>query len=41
MTDESTLREVRELLDFATRLAVEAGDHTLKYFGGVVSHDAK
>ena len=33
--------EIRELLDFATNLAVEAGDVTLKYFGGVVAHDAK
>ncbi|HET9949667.1 MAG TPA: inositol monophosphatase family protein [Longimicrobiales bacterium] len=28
-------------MDFATRLAVEAGDVTLKYFGGLVDHDAK
>ncbi len=34
-------QEVRELLDFATQLALEAGDVTLKYFGGVVDHDAK
>jgi len=33
--------EVRELLDFAIDVAVEAGDLTLRYFGGVVSHDAK
>ena len=41
MTDKPTLQEVRELLDFATQLAIQAGDHTLKYFGGVVHHDAK
>lgn len=33
--------EVRELLDFATDVAMEAGDLTLRYYGGVVSHDAK
>lgn len=33
--------EIRELLDFATELALEAGEVTLKYFGGVVDHDAK
>lgn len=33
--------EIRELLDFATVLALEAGEVTLKYFGGVVDHDAK
>ena len=30
-------KEIRELLDFATTLAHEAGDITLKYFGGVVA----
>ncbi|MGB1779611.1 MAG: inositol monophosphatase family protein, partial [Longimicrobiales bacterium] len=34
-------REIRELLDFATTLAHQAGDITLKYFGGVVASDAK
>ena len=34
-------REIRELRDFATELAVAAGDVTLKYFGGIVDHDAK
>lgn len=33
--------EVRELLDFATTLAHQAGEVTLKYFGGIVDHDAK
>ena len=33
--------EVRELLDFAVDLAREAGDLTLRYFGGIVDHDAK
>lgn len=33
--------EVRELLDFATGIALEAGAITLRYFGGVVDHDAK
>ena len=33
--------EIRELLDFATTLAVEAGGITLEYFGGVVGHDSK
>ena len=41
MTDKPTLQEVRELLHFATQLAIQDGDHTLKYFGGVVHHDAK
>ena len=41
MTDKHTLQEVCELLDFAIQLAIQAGDHTLKYFGGVVHHDAK
>jgi len=36
-----TSDEVRELLDFATELAREAGDLTLKYFGAVVDHEAK
>lgn len=33
--------EVQELLDFATGLALEAGAITLRYFGGIVDHDAK
>lgn len=33
--------EVRELLDFAIGVAKEAGDVTLKHFGGIVEHDAK
>ena len=33
--------EIRELLDYATQLALAAGDVTLKYFGGVVEHDSK
>ncbi len=33
--------QVRELLDFATLLAHEAGALTLRYFGGLVDHDAK
>ncbi len=32
---------MRELLDFATSIAREAGDVTLKRFGGVVDHDRK
>lgn len=34
-------KEVQELLNFATTLALKAGDITLKYFGGVVASDAK
>ncbi len=41
MPDERARAEIRELLDFATTLAKEAGDVTLKYFGGIVDHDAK
>lgn len=33
--------EVKELLDFATELAHEAGDLTLRYFGGLVDADDK
>jgi histidinol phosphatase-like enzyme (inositol monophosphatase family) len=33
--------EVRQLLGFAIELAREAGEVTLRYFGGVVDHDAK
>ncbi|MDA1102238.1 MAG: inositol monophosphatase family protein [Gemmatimonadetes bacterium] len=41
MTEDRSRTEIRELLDFATTLAHEAGAVTLKYFGGVVDHDAK
>jgi len=41
MSDAPNPREVQELLLFATVLAQEAGEITLKYFGGVVGHDAK
>ncbi len=41
MSDQAIRAEVRELLDFATTIALEAGDITLKYFGGIVDHDAK
>jgi len=41
MTDSARRTEVRELLDFATELAQEAGDLTLRYFGNVIEHDAK
>ena len=40
MTSQSQA-EIKQLLEFATGLAVEAGDLTLRYFGGVVQHDAK
>ena len=33
--------EVQELLEVAVDLAQAAGDHTLRYFGHVVDHDAK
>ena len=33
--------EVRELLDFATDVAHEAGSLTLRYYGGIVDYDAK
>lgn len=39
MTTSSS--EVEELLVFARSLAVEAGDLTLRYFGGRVEHEAK
>jgi len=41
VTDDRRLAEVRELLEFATALATEAGALTLRYFGGIVDHDAK
>jgi histidinol-phosphatase len=34
-------KETEELLDFATKLAIRAGELTLRYFGGIVDHDAK
>ena len=37
----STSTEVRELLDFAIELAHEAGDLTLRWYGGIVDHDPK
>jgi histidinol phosphatase-like enzyme (inositol monophosphatase family) len=37
----ATPSEVRELLDFATELALEAGDLTLQYYGGLVPADDK
>lgn len=40
MTDAS-MTEIRHLLTLATGLAREAGALTLRYFGGVVDHDAK
>ncbi len=33
--------DVRELLEFAVRIAHEAGTLTLRYFGGLVEHEAK
>jgi histidinol phosphatase-like enzyme (inositol monophosphatase family) len=41
MTPTPDQAEIQELLDFAVELATAAGDHTLRYFGGVVDHDAK
>ena len=38
---QSHEEEVRGLLAFATDLAREAGALTLRYFGGIVDHDAK
>jgi histidinol-phosphatase len=37
----ASAKEIRELLDFATTLAHQAGDITLQYFGGIVPSDAK
>ncbi|MDH5589750.1 MAG: inositol monophosphatase family protein [Gemmatimonadota bacterium] len=37
----SSIDEVREILDFATDIAREAGDLTLRHFGAVVAHDSK
>jgi len=41
MPDRPTANEIRTLLDFATELAHEAGELTLRYFGRVVEHAAK
>lgn len=41
MTDLNALDEVRELLDFATDLAHEAGALTLRYYGGTVDYESK
>lgn len=41
MIDERSREEIGDLLSFATALAREAGDLTLRYFGGIVDHDAK
>lgn len=41
MTEDTRRAEARELLAFATELAHEAGDLTLRYFGAVIDHDAK
>lgn len=41
MTDNDPRNEIRQLLDFATELALEAGELTLEYYGAVVEHDAK
>ena len=37
----STPEEIRELLDVAVELAEAAGNHTLRYYGHLVDHDAK
>ncbi|MEM7414176.1 MAG: inositol monophosphatase family protein [Gemmatimonadota bacterium] len=41
MTVGSRSGEVQSILDLAKRIAVQAGDVTLQYFGRVVEHDAK
>ena len=41
MSDPRSHAEIADLLAFATELAQEAGDLTLRYFGGIVDHDAK
>lgn len=41
MTPDTSQEEVRELLDFAVELALAAGQHTLRYYGHRVDHDAK
>lgn len=41
MPTQPPTSEVRELLDFAVQLAHAAGDHTLRYYGPRVDHDAK
>ena len=37
----SSSEHVRELLEFATTVAQEAGALTLRHFGGLVNHEAK
>lgn len=37
----SPSNEIQELLDVAVELAHAAGDHTLRYYGHMVDHDAK
>lgn len=39
--DADSRAEVREFLDFSVALALEAGAHTLGYYGRRVAHDAK
>lgn len=41
MTSRGRSEEIRDLLDFATEIARDAGDVTLEYFGHIVEHDAK
>ncbi|MFQ5537689.1 MAG: inositol monophosphatase family protein [Gemmatimonadota bacterium] len=41
MPSNSNSHLTAELLDFAVELARRAGDHTLRYFGAVIEHDAK
>jgi histidinol-phosphatase len=41
MNDAPSLAELREILDFATALAHDAGALTLRYFGGLVEAEAK
>ncbi len=41
MTHDEASPEVREILDFATELAHQAGAVTLRYFGGLVDSEAK
>ena len=38
---DTPVSDIQELLTFATEVAVEAGDLTLRYFGGIVDHDPK
>ena len=41
MPGDRRVGEIRELRDFATELALEAGHVTLRYYGRVVEHQAK